>query len=133
MLGRGFFEISIMPPRSESFVWATINASTANKNESMMVYLRSDERTGFHDTLVTSIFYMGLGITYVMAFIYFVYWRVIVGEKHFKKWHKLDKRRLWVIALIVFVIAVAEIVVTATYYYEYFPFSFPSIANLPPV
>jgi hypothetical protein len=147
ILGKGFFEITTMPPRSETNVTATLNASTADKNEPILVYVRSDERTGFHDTLITSLFYLGLGITYVMLFIYLVYWEVVAGKyekkwdsktnkfvetgKFSKNWKKLDKHGLREIVFIVVIIAAGDIVFTAIYYYFYYPF--PPIFNLPPV
>jgi hypothetical protein len=120
ILGKGFFEISIMPPRSETFVSATLDPSRADVNAEMKVFLRSDERVGFHDTLITSIFYFLLGMAYILLLTYWVYWR--------RQLHKLEKSK---IVVCVVAIAVAEIVVTAIYYYIYFPF--PTIIDLPPV
>jgi hypothetical protein len=132
ILGKGFFEISTMPPRSETIVNATLDTSKAGKNEQLKVYLRSDERVGFHDTLITSIFYLGLGVIYVGLFIYLVYRSSEVdgkdGKEKKKKLEQIEPHKIviWILA-----IAVGEIVVTVIYYYIYFPF--PSIMNLPPV
>jgi hypothetical protein len=128
MLGKGFFEISTMPPRSETIVNATLDTSKAEKKEQLKVYLRSDERVGFHDTVITSIFYLGLGATYVLVFIFLVYRSSVVQET---KWKKLERIQIHSIVYYVLAIAGAEIVITIIYYYLYFPF--PSIANLPPV
>jgi hypothetical protein len=131
ILGKGFFEISIIPPRSETFVYATLNASRADEKNDLIVYLRSDERVGFHDTLITSIFYSGLGVTYVMLFIYLVYWRHLVGSTYAPHWKKLNHHKIREIVYYVLVIAGVEIFVTVIYYYIYFPF--PFIFDLPPV
>jgi hypothetical protein len=82
VLGKGFFEISVMPPRSETIVTAKVDAVNASEDEYLKVYLRSDERVGFHDTIITSVFYLGLGVTYIMLFIYLVYWHVVTGSKN---------------------------------------------------
>jgi hypothetical protein len=131
IVGKGFFEITIMPPRSETFVYATLDSSKADENTALKVFLRSDERVGFHDTLITSIFYFLLGMTYLMLLSYWIYWGHLVGSNRAPHWKKLNHHNKREIVGWVIVIAVAEIVVTAIYYYIYFPF--PTIIDLPPV
>ncbi|HZA64024.1 MAG TPA: hypothetical protein VE573_14205 [Nitrososphaeraceae archaeon] len=85
ILGKAFFEIDILPPRSETSVTAKLDISKASADEEIATYVRSDERVGFHDTIIASIFYLGLGVVYVMLFIYLVYWEQLSGKDKLKK------------------------------------------------
>jgi hypothetical protein len=47
----------------------------------LTVYVRSDEKVGYHDTIVTSIFYCILSVTYVIFFLRIFYWAKLTGKK----------------------------------------------------
>lgn len=127
ILGHGFFEVNLLPPRSETIVNAMLDSSKADQKQKMIVYVRSDERVGFHDTIITSIFYLSLGIIYVMLFIYLVYWDRVAGSP---SWKKLNMRRMREVAFYVILIGLGEGVVTLLYYLLYYPLVIP---NLPVV
>jgi len=78
--------------------------------------------------LITSIFYLGLGVTYVMLYIYLVYWGYVAGPVYAKNWKKLNLHRMREIAMHVIIIGAGEGLVIGIYYL----FSYP-VANLPAV
>ena len=106
--GNIFFEIDVMPPRSGISITTDLSGANTGKGE-VIPYVRSDERVGFHLTLITSVFYFLLGSAYVFAFVYLVYWDRI---KHSEKWKHLGDRSSKQIILFVVIIFVGELIGT---------------------
>jgi hypothetical protein len=107
--GKAFFEINVLPPRSETLLTATTDASNVDMLKDLEIFVRSDDKVGYHDTIITSIFYLILGLTYIGLFIYLVYWGQIAGIAN---WTPLNKRKWYHIASYIAIIFVGELLAT---------------------
>ena len=105
--GKAFFEINVLPPRSETLLTAKTNASNADMLKGLETFVRSDEKVGYHDTIITSVFYLILGLTYIG--LYLVYWGQIAGIPN---WTTLNNREWYRIASYIAIVFVGELVAT---------------------
>jgi hypothetical protein len=117
VLGKGLFEINILPPGSYTNVTSKLDSSKADKNEPLKLYLRSDEGVGFHGAIIMVISYLVLLVTYVMLSMYLVYWHVVTGSK---SWRPLNRRSISEIINYIIVITMSQILLTSTLFSIYF-------------
>jgi hypothetical protein len=77
----------------------------AGTTEKYIPYVRSDEKVGCHDTIITSIFYLVLGVAYAYVFllIYLVYWSNITGSSKVAL-HNRSKRKIALYIAIIVVV-----------------------------
>jgi hypothetical protein len=107
--GTLFLEIDIIPPRSEVIIETQLDGLNPDpkSGQDVIPYVRSDEKVGFYNTIITSVFYLLLGFTYIFVFIYLVYWNrltVSIG------WKRLDQRSVGSIIFYIFVAFALEII-----------------------
>jgi hypothetical protein len=67
----GYIQIAVLPPRSDTIITASLDVSMFHKNETLITYVKSDERVGFHDIPYTIGFYFVLSAIHIMLFLYF--------------------------------------------------------------
>jgi hypothetical protein len=64
--GAALFGIQVLPPFSDTSIVANLN-TTVNQVTNLTAYVRSDERVGYHDTIPTAAFYLGLSSIYIIS------------------------------------------------------------------
>jgi hypothetical protein len=107
LTGYGFFEIHVIPPRSDTTIYAKLDTSNANSNQPLVAFVRSDEKVGYHDTAITIIFYIILGAAYILLFLWMVFK---------KKLENIRRRHIpWYLLIIVAYIVLFSLVYTLIY------------------
>jgi hypothetical protein len=71
--GNAMFSIPLLPPRSHTLINFKADITQGNSDQRLIIFVRSDEKVGYHDVVYTIIFYLGLGIIMVILFIYLVF------------------------------------------------------------
>jgi uncharacterized repeat protein (TIGR01451 family) len=87
--GHAVVEIEVIPAAASNRITGVLN-STENNNQALTIYVRSDERVGYNNAFLIIIFYFTLLISYVLTFIYLVYWNKLKGY-HVDNTNKLYK------------------------------------------
>ena len=79
-----------------NIIYNILKDKSQDKNNKVTVYVRSSEAIGHHDSLIISIFYIGLSISYGLIFIYLTFLEKL-GIQPPTKWKNLTERK-WSIA-----------------------------------